>query len=206
MTSLHSISDYKAYHILSYGSLLGSTLFQSFIGGVVAYKALPRPQFSTLQQKTFPIFFAMQSVLPLILVATYPGEKLLGIGGEYIRENVGLSGVMAEANRWTVLGPLATMFATAVLNLVLVGPATTKTMKARHHQGKSILRQPYPSYLLTFLPETRDGKKSYDAGPHSQEMQKLNTSFATLHSVSTILNLAGFGSMIYYGFILGSRL
>ncbi|GAB7351257.1 hypothetical protein MBLNU459_g1681t1 [Dothideomycetes sp. NU459] len=188
MSSLQSISDYKAYHILSYGSLLGATLFQSFIGGVVAYKALPRPQFSTLQQKTFPIFFALQSALPLVLVTTYPGEKLLGIGGEYIRENVGFGGVMAPSNRWSVLGPLATMLVTAVLNLVLVGPATTKSMKERHHQ------------------ETRDGKKSYDAGPHSQEMQKLNRSFATLHTVSTLLNLAGFGAMIYYGFVLGERL
>lgn len=139
MTSLQSLSDYKAYHILSYGSLLGSTLFQSFVGGVVAYKALPRPQFSTLQQKTFPIFFSMQSVLPLIMVATYPGEKLLGIGGQYIRENTGFSGVMAQSNRWTVMAPIATMVVTAVLNLVLVGPATTKTMKERHHQGQSYL-------------------------------------------------------------------
>lgn len=131
-----SIADYKAYHILSYGSLLGATLFQSFVGGVIAFKVLPRPQFSTLQQNTFPVFFAIQSILPLIMIATYPGEKLLGIGGEYVRENTGYSGVLAENNRWSVLVPIATMLLTSAANMFVVGPATTKAMKQRHHQGK----------------------------------------------------------------------
>ena len=126
---------YKAYHILSYGSFLGATLFQSFIGGVVAFKVLPRPQFSTLQKHTFPIFFGLQSVLGFILMVTYPGEKLAGIGSTYVRENAGISGVMAESNRWSVMIPLATIFLTSVLNLLVLGPATTKTMKERYHQG-----------------------------------------------------------------------
>lgn len=130
-----SITDYKAYHILSYGSFLGATLFQSFIGGVVAFKVLPRAQFSTLQKATFPIFFALQSVLGLTLMVTYPGEKLLGVGGQYIRENVGWSGLLVDSNRWPVFVPLATIFVTSVLNSLIIGPATTKTMKERHHQG-----------------------------------------------------------------------
>ncbi|KAF1353893.1 hypothetical protein BDV97DRAFT_290870 [Delphinella strobiligena] len=186
--SLASITDYKAYHILSYGSLLGITVFQSFIGGVVAYKVLPRPQFATLQQNVFPIFFGLQTVLPLIMIATYPGEKLLGIGGEYIRESVGYSGVLAESNKWSALVPFATILLTSAANLFVVGPATTKTMKDRHHQ------------------ETRDGKKSYDKGPHSAEMEKLNKTFGTLHGVSSLLNLTGFGAMVYYAWVLGSKL
>lgn len=135
MTFLSAISDYKAYHILSYGSLLGSTLFQSFIGGVIAFKTLPRPMFSRLQAAVFPVFFSVQTILPLIMIATYPGEKIAGIGGEYIRENTGFGGVMAEGNRWSVLVPLASMVITSALNAFVVGPATTKTMKDRHHQG-----------------------------------------------------------------------
>jgi hypothetical protein len=130
-----SVSDYKAYHILSYGSFLGATLFQSFIGGVVAFKVLPRAQFSTLQKATFPVFFALQSVLGLALMVTYPGEKLLGVGNQYIRENVGFSGLLADSNRWSIFAPLATIFVTSVLNALIIGPATTKTMKERHHQG-----------------------------------------------------------------------
>ncbi|KAI4749295.1 hypothetical protein E4T50_00479 [Aureobasidium sp. EXF-12298] len=158
-----SITDYKAYHILSYGSFLGATLFQSFIGGVVAFKVLPRAQFSTLQKATFPIFFALQSVLGLTLMVTYPGEKLLGVGGQYIRENVGWRGLLVDSNRWPVFVPLATIFVTSVLNSLIIGPATTKTMKDRHHQ------------------ETRDGKKYSDPGPHSKAMEQLNKTFGMLH-------------------------
>lgn len=130
-----SVTDYKAYHILSYGSFLGATLFQSFIGGVVAFKVLPRAQFSTLQKATFPVFFALQSVLGLALLFTYPGEKLLGVGNQTLRENVGFSGLLEDSNRWPIFVPLATIFVTSVLNALVIGPATTKTMKERHHQG-----------------------------------------------------------------------
>ncbi|THX08698.1 hypothetical protein D6D18_01566 [Aureobasidium pullulans] len=186
--NMPSVTDYKAYHILSYGSFLGATLFQSFIGGVVAFKVLPRPQFSTLQKATFPIFFALQSVLGLALMVTYPGEKLLGVGNQYVRENVGFSGLLADSNRWPVFVPLATIFVTSVLNSLIIGPATTKTMKERHHQ------------------ETRDGKKYSDAGPHSKAMEQLNKTFGMLHGVSTIINLTAFGCAIWYGFVLGERL
>lgn len=77
------------------------------------------------------------------------------------------------------------MFVTALLNLVYVGPQTTEVMRLRKHQ------------------ETRDGKKSYDAGPHSKEMQKLNKQFSILHSVSSLVNMAGFGAMVWYGGVLG---
>ncbi|CAE7013116.1 hypothetical protein PTTW11_02454 [Pyrenophora teres f. teres] len=82
----------------------------------------------------------------------------------------------------------ATMFVTALVNLVYVGPRTTEVMGLRKHQ------------------ETRDGKKSYDAGPHSKEMQALNKQFGILHGVSTLINLAGLGAMIWYGAILGEGL
>lgn len=80
---------------------------------------------------------------------------------------------------------IGTMFVTALLNLVYVGPQTTEVMRLRKHQ------------------ETRDGKKSYDAGPHSKEMQKLNKQFSILHSVSSLVNMAGFGAMVWYGGVLG---
>jgi len=184
MPSLSALSDYKTYHILSYGTFLGATFFQSFINGIVAYKALPRPQFARLQQMLTPVFFTMQSTLAVVLAITYPGQKLLQAGGESVRSRSGIGGILASSNRWTVLAPLATILLTSVANMVALGPATTKAMKDRHHQ------------------ETRDGKKYMDAGPQSTEMQRLNKLFGTLHSVSTILDLAGFGAAIYYGLVI----
>jgi len=113
---------------ISYGSLLGSQVFQSFVGGIVAYKALTRPQFSQLQQRIFPIYFSLQTALPAILALTYPGSTILATRNS-------LSGVVSEGNRWSVLVPIATVFVTGLVNLVAVGPATTNIMKERKHQG-----------------------------------------------------------------------
>lgn len=80
------------------------------------------------------------------------------------------------------------MLVTGLINWLYVGPQTTEIMKLRKHQ------------------ETRDGKKSYDVGPHSAEMQKLNKQFGVLHGVSSLVNLVGFLSMCWYGVVLGEGL
>ena len=104
---------------------------QSFVGGIVAYKALPRPQFASLQQKIFPIYFSLQTALPVVLALTYPGLKTpLGTAS-------GLNGTLAEVNRWSVLVPLLTIFTTSLANLLVIGPATTKIMQERKQQGKN---------------------------------------------------------------------
>ena len=87
-----------------------------------------------------------------------------------------------------MLAPLATMALCGVANMLIVGPATTKTMRQRKHQ------------------ETRDGKKSYDAGPHSPAMKALNKRFGMLHGVSSLLNLVAIVAMVAYGVVLGGRI
>lgn len=121
-----SLTDRRAYHILSYATFLGTTFFQSFVGGPVAFTVLPRPMFGRLQQATFPVFFSIQTVLPMIMLLTYPDDKsALGVR----------QGIFAESNRWTALYPILAVMVTSAINLVALGPATTKAMKARHHQG-----------------------------------------------------------------------
>ena len=132
----------------SYGTLLGTQFFQvcflsisepkdrltvslqSFVGGIVAYKALPRPQFSSLQQAIFPIYFSMQTALPIVLALTVPGERT-PLGGT----PSGLGGFLTEKNRVSVLVPILTIFATSLANLLFIGPATTRIMRERKHQG-----------------------------------------------------------------------
>jgi hypothetical protein len=80
------------------------------------------------------------------------------------------------------------MLGTALINLVYVGPQTTNIMIERKHQ------------------ETRDGKKSWDKGPHSKEMEDLNWRFGVLHSVSSAVNLVGFVGMVWYGGVLAEGL
>ncbi|KIV88421.1 hypothetical protein PV10_08107 [Exophiala mesophila] len=171
------------YHIISYGTLLGSEIFQSFIGGIVAFRSLPRAQFATLQSALFPIYFSMQSVLPVLLALTFPAERT-AIG----TTPSSLSGVLHPSNRLHVLTPLAIVFGAGLANSLVIGPQTTKTMRLRKHQ------------------ETKDGKRSYDAPPHSPEMQKLNRKFGQLHGASSLVNLFAVLATIWYGFTLGDRL
>jgi hypothetical protein len=98
----------------------------------VAYKALTRPQFSQLQQKIFPIYFGLQTALPVVLALTYPGS------GSPLGTPSGLHGAFANVNRWGVLVPITTMFITSVANLVFLGPATTRAMRDRKVQGKIV--------------------------------------------------------------------
>lgn len=136
MPSLSSFSDPKAYHILSYGTLLGSNILNTFFSGPIAYKCLPRAQFATLQQNIFPPFFALQTAIPLALAFTWPGSELVnGAGLQPGSKDAGWRGLLADANFWTALVPIATMFGTSLLNLLVLGPATTKVMRQRKHQG-----------------------------------------------------------------------
>lgn len=107
------------------------------MAGPLAYKALPRPQFSTLQQAIFPPYFTVQTVLPLILAFTWPGEKLASAGGAVVRKSAGYAGLLEEDNLWTGLIPITLMCGTSLLNLVALGPATTKVMIERKHQGRN---------------------------------------------------------------------
>lgn len=54
--------------------------------------------------------------------------------------------------------------------------------------------------------ETRDGKKYYDQGPHSKEMQRLNRAFSRMHGISALTNLVGLGVTVWYGLLLAERL
>ena len=62
------------------------------------------------------------------------------------------------------------------------------------------------AWRLTSWIETRDGKRYYEAGPKSEEMQKLNSSFTYLHSAASLSNLVGTGAMILYGFVLAEKM
>lgn len=125
----------------------------------------------------------MQTALPLILALTFPGERT-AIG----RVPSSIPGVLDPSLRTHVFTPLALMFVTGLANLVYIGPKTTSVMRERKHQ------------------ETRDGKKSYDAGPQSETMQALNKKFGVWHGISSLVNVSGCIATLWYGFYLAERM
>ncbi|KAJ5888426.1 hypothetical protein N7495_008467, partial [Penicillium taxi] len=170
--------DPRPFHILSYGTLLGTQVFQSFVAGIVAFRTLPRPQFANLQAAIFPIYFNLQAALPVIvaLTATRHGDAL------------GFSGLIAPENRYTTLLPMAAVAITGLINQVFLRPLTIKIMRERKHQ------------------ENRDGKKSYDPEPHSKEMAALNKRFGRVHGISSLVNLVSLIATVWYGAVLSKRL
>lgn len=52
--------------------MFGTTTFQSFYNGIVAFKTLPYEHFSALQSKIFPPYFVFQTAASLFLLATPP--------------------------------------------------------------------------------------------------------------------------------------
>ncbi|KAJ5212172.1 uncharacterized protein N7498_003818 [Penicillium cinerascens] len=172
------MTDPRPYHILAYGTLLGTQFYQSFVGGIVAFRALPRPQFASLQTAIFPIYFSLQTALPVAVALT------ASRGGQAL----GLSGLVAPENRLNTLLPMATVALTGLINLFVLRPLTTKIMRERKHQ------------------ETRDGKRSYDPAPHSKEMVALNKRFGRVHGMSSLVNMVSLIATVWYGAVLSKRL
>lgn len=101
---------------------------QTFVSGIVAFRALPRPQFAALQSATFPIYFSLQSGLPLIVALTSSKNGQIS----------GLSDLLAPENHCTLI-PLATTMVTGLLNMFVLRPITMKVMRERKHQGMLII-------------------------------------------------------------------
>ncbi|KAI5309652.1 hypothetical protein KEM55_002737 [Ascosphaera atra] len=169
-------------HILSYGTLLGSQVFNTFVSSIVSYKTLEKPTFGKLQGQMFPIYFKMQAALPVVVALTYPGVRT-------IVDSIapGIAGVLDERNRCSTLIPLATVFVTAVTNLVCFMPKAAK-IKAERAQL-----------------EVAEGKSQYET-PVSTTMEKLNKSFRRVHGFSTSFNLISLVATIAYGITLSRRL
>lgn len=69
----------------------------------------------------------------------------------------------------------------------------------------------YLTTIITMLTaagatEKKDGKKSWDPAPHSQEMESLSKQFGRIHAVSSLLNLVTLIATITYGFNLSTRI
>jgi hypothetical protein len=184
------------YHIITYGTLLGTTFFHSFVNGIVAFRAVDRASFSAIQQKLFPIYFGLQTVLPGVLALTFPGNSLIGLAN-------GPAGLVSEFARWHSLLPISVMGITGAINLLVLLPMTVDIIKKRRGQGMLRYHQ-FTKSILKFIVK-RDGKEYYAEGPHSDEMKALNKKFGMLHGISSLLNLATFVAAIGYGFTLGGR-
>ncbi|KDE05860.1 hypothetical protein MVLG_03803 [Microbotryum lychnidis-dioicae p1A1 Lamole] len=111
---VRAVFSVKGQYGLILGTVLGSTIWHSFLAGPLAYSHLPRQQFGNLQSKLFPPFFALQSAGSLALLGLYKRA------GHVLSRH--------DSTSWVLGG----MSVAALLNLLLVGPWTTAIMFRRH--------------------------------------------------------------------------
>ena len=92
------------------------------------FRSVTRPTFSTVQNSLFPIYFGLQTALPLVMAFTFPGYALLSLPS-------GIQGLLHRSTRCSSLLPIATMFVAGLLNLVVLLPMVNRVMKDRKGQG-----------------------------------------------------------------------
>ncbi|KAH7378335.1 hypothetical protein BKA66DRAFT_560704 [Pyrenochaeta sp. MPI-SDFR-AT-0127] len=105
-------------HLLAFSTLLGTELYQSFVMTKLAYQALPRSAFTSLQKTVFPVYFRSQSLLLLLVSATVPPH--------------GPMSMINDRGNWSSFGVAGV---TAGLNLLVYGPKTKNLMIERIHQA-----------------------------------------------------------------------
>jgi Domain of unknown function (DUF4149) len=93
----------------------------------LCYLHLPRPQFTSLQKKVFPVYFSLQVGLVVLTTVTYPPGSLFSL---------------LQRGNWSEIVPLALNAAMAALNAWVYGPRTQRVMVERIHQGE-LLRMHY---------------------------------------------------------------
>ncbi|KAI0452654.1 hypothetical protein F5B21DRAFT_515887 [Xylaria acuta] len=164
-------------HLLSFSTLLGTQLYQTFVVTKICYVSLPRSAFTTLQKRLFPIYFRSQSLLLLLTIVTIPPHGPLTL--------------IANKVAWI---PFAFAGATAALNLLVYGPRTRQIMIERIHQETRDGLQK----------QTTDDVDAAEAP--SPEMQRLRRSFSRNHAMSIHLNLLSIGAMLWWGWKLASSL
>jgi hypothetical protein len=85
----------------------------------LSYRAIPLPQFRTLQKSVFPAYFNLQLLLVAAVAATHPPCSVVSL-----------------LQRRDELVPVGIMFVTSSLNWAILGPRTLQAMMDQTHQGE----------------------------------------------------------------------
>ncbi|KAF8922246.1 hypothetical protein CPB85DRAFT_1266581 [Mucidula mucida] len=173
--SFSKLVSLNGLYVTGFAWLYGMSVWVSFFGGVIAYKALPRQQFGLLQHKTFPVYFVMSILLSSVLLGLWTKSHPNVVA--YIANPV-----VADVAQAYVLASVSVVQG---LNHFVIGPLTSKTMFERHRQEKT------------------EGK-AYNEADVSSDMKTLNKRFAQLHGISSLANLWAVIALSFHGLWIGS--
>lgn len=103
-------------HVLAYGTLLGSIVFNTFVVGLTMFANMPRQMFGRVQSKMFPKYFSLTTTAALVLLA---GHAFSAAGPGLALSAPGVA-------------PLATAVGLSVLNWLFIEPYVTDMMFQRY--------------------------------------------------------------------------
>jgi len=119
--SLAGVQALAAAHVLLFATFLGSTVWTTFVAGILMFKNLPRRTFGKLQAKLFPAYFLLASACLVGSLATacmLPGVWS-GCPTAFFR-------IGHPVNN------LAAGVALSLLNFLVLEPKATEVMLSRH--------------------------------------------------------------------------
>jgi len=173
--SVFGLVNTNGLYLVGYGWLFGMSIWISFFGGFIAFKALPRQQFGALQHKIFPVYFVQSMLLSGALLTkwiySHP-DVVTHITRPYVAD-------VAQAYA------LATVLVSQGVNYFVIGPLTSKTMFQRQKLEKE------------------EGVQYSDAKA-SENIKALNRRFGALHGISSLANLAAVLALGFHGLWIGS--
>ncbi|KAJ6097179.1 hypothetical protein N7499_001553 [Penicillium canescens] len=105
---LSTVGNLLPYHLLGYGALLGTELYQSFVNTKICFQVLPMKEFIVLQKRLFPVYFGTQVGLTALTAATCPPYSILSLlKNPWSAGSLAVVGLMGCLN-WLVYGPKTT--------------------------------------------------------------------------------------------------
>ena len=154
----------------------------------LCFRHLPRPQFTNLNKRVFPVYFSLQLGLVLLTAATYPPQSLLSL---------------VRQGHWNEYVPLALNLIMATLNASVYGPRTLKLMIERAHQ------ETRDGARKTKLDQAQAQVQAQDQDQQQTETvvsEAMRRTFSRNHAMAIHLNAIAMIATVWYGFSLASRI
>jgi len=175
LSSIGALFNTKSAYLIGYSWLLGMSIWVTFFAGPIAFRALPRHQFGTLQHRVFPIYFVMSIAMSSGLLALWATSHPTVLA--YITRPV--VGDVAQAYALTLV------LVSQAVNYFVIGPLTSQTMFQRHKLEK-------------------EEGKAYNEPGVSDAMKALNSKFGSLHGISSLANLFAVFALVFHGLWIGN--
>jgi hypothetical protein len=179
-------------HLLTYSTLLGTQLYQTFLLNNLSYRVLPRPAFTTLQRRLFPVYFRAQVLLLCLAALTLPPHGLRSVAGDmYTCVALGFAGMSAGMN-WGVYGPrLDGVVARQIqMGMFLFG------------LGEKRKRRRGVVAVADVCVARRQTDEKYDVGEAEKVLRK---AFHRAHAMCIHLNIVTICATVWYGWRLAMK-